>query len=101
MTDNELLVMAAKAVGVPVYAIDDDGVWMEMGGAEVKLWNPLADDGDALRLAVKLKFDIDCFATWTIVHRSNAHDICENGEQPAATRLAITRAAAEIGRNMQ
>ena len=47
MTDKDktLLEMAAKAAGFPAG-------WVLQG------WNPLTDDGDALRLAVNLNIDI-------------------------------------------
>ena len=54
-------------------------------------WNPIDDDGDALRLAVKLGIDV---FPWQDKHRDR-HDLY------AATRRAIVRAAAEIGRQMQ
>lgn len=49
MTDRELLELAAKAAGIKhnpslSAACRGERIW----------WNPLADDGDALRLAVKL-----------------------------------------------
>ena len=47
MTDHELLEMAAKAAGIA-----DGDVFYDMDND--KEWNPLTDDGDALRLAVKL-----------------------------------------------
>ena len=72
-------------------------------------WNPLEDDGDALRLAVRLNLHLRPLSFLC----PNAHEIVvgvadwygvsekANGDPYAATRLAITRAAAEIGRQMQ
>lgn len=96
--DRELLELAAKAAG----NIED---WEpEMS------WNPLTDDGDALRLAVKLNLSLQCATGLSIVtyEDHNAH-IKQVGERHnlqqdranAATRRAIVRAAAEIGRNMK
>jgi hypothetical protein len=74
-----------------------------------KPWNPLTDDGDALRLAVKLEMILavrDEGKTDASVHiKDHPHPwqsfLVEHNNDPlAATRLAITRAAAEIGRNM-
>ncbi len=48
MTDRELTEAAAKAVGL----------WDEVNGCIDIPWNPLADDGDALRLAVKLRLNV-------------------------------------------
>lgn len=119
-SDRELLELAAKAAGYPF----DDGhfeeaktpnawwgwIYFDSSGeppndsAWVELWNPLTDDGDALRLAVKLGFVVDTGAISTAVHANNGErDIgfeWHNNDPYAATRRAITRAAAEIGRSM-
>lgn len=56
-------------------------------------WNPLTNDGDAFRLAVK------CLPFYTLRYSREDWEKCgEDGY--AATRRAIVRAAAEIGRNM-
>lgn len=74
-------------------------------------WNPLADDGDALRLAVKLDIDLiresldDVPSTPTHV-KAQSWDLefsaseALGNDHYAATRRAIVRAAAEIGRAM-
>jgi hypothetical protein len=94
MTDKELLELAAKAIGLPECG------WMGPAFMYVKDnqftdWNPLTDDGDALRLAVKLRLTphidgnlTDC-EDCTVAHLDDPY---------AATRRAITRAAAEIGK---
>lgn len=63
MTDRELLELAAKAAGSDVFELD--GGWVQKIGKEIDglerwvgRWNPLEDDGDALRLAVKLEMQI-------------------------------------------
>jgi hypothetical protein len=53
-------------------------------------WNPLTDDGDALRLAVKLDLSIDDAC---VIYSDGASD-----DRYAATRRAIVRAAASIRR---
>ncbi len=97
MTDRELLELAARAAGID---LDWDvppksPPWRMTGEGEDRgpaaQWNPLTDDGDALRLAVKLGLDGD-FVTLMI---SSKHD----GDPYAATRRAIVRAAAEIGKD--
>jgi hypothetical protein len=107
MTDRQLLELAAKATGLNWIT---DCVWVENGfysplaKHERIAWNPLTDDGDALRLAVKLKMTTSYVAneTWPDVIAITGHQITEQvGSNPyAATRRAIVRAAAEIGRNM-
>ena len=105
MTDRELLELAAKAAGMPHQWCD---AWNAMakprpdGGFFFdKVWNPLRDDGDALRLAVKLRLDVDCAGGEVVVayeQITNAHAAERVGDDPlSATRRAIVRAAAEIG----
>lgn len=96
MTDREQLELASKACGL-------EEAKMRI---EFNQWNPLEDDGDALRLAVKLKIPIQ-FPDWTDVTRTWGSKDCldafdePHGTDPlAATRRAIVRAAAEIGKAM-
>jgi hypothetical protein len=110
MTDRELLELAAKAAGIDYYTRAQSGGMLTDNGE----WNPLTDDGDALRLAVKLGIDVS-FPLYRkpdppTVHAGRYWDTyvsCwypfeeRKGEDPyAATRRAIVRAAAEIGRGM-
>ena len=101
MTDRELLEVAAKAAGAKW--IDD-----EMFGCGWALddcwWNPLTDDGDALRLAVKLEMYIVTRFEKTNVSapRLDGWIVEPHHDNPdAATRRAIVRAAAEIGKEMK
>jgi hypothetical protein len=101
-TDKELLELAAKAAGYNMAEVSD-GYPMYIEG--YGLWNPLEDDGDALRLAVKLRLEVCVWDTDTTVLTSD-DDILTlsepaNGDPLAATRRAIVRAAAEIGRSMK
>ena len=89
MTDRELLEYAAKAAGR-----NWDGYYDE--GAE---WNPLTDDGDALRLAVKCGIDISFNDAAQCVYAGESMEpFNRNPDICAATRRAIVRAAAEIGK---
>ena len=102
MTDREMLELAAKAAGMRV-------IWPNEAvlpdGRSIR-WNPLTDDGDALRLAVKLKL---AFATWgsgacavVFLYGGRGRIVEPHKDDPyAATRRAIVMAAAEIGRNME
>ena len=81
--DRELLELADKAAGIPYKALPHSGSCWEK-------WDPLNDDGDALRLAVKLG----------LFMRAAVREIPRDeydAEPYAATRRAITRAAAAIG----
>lgn len=104
MTDRELLELAARAIGgsLEVYDIGDrhgvSGYFPEHPNS-LTHWNPLADDGDALRLAVRLSLMLDTdYNGCTAVGSATLEP--HNGDPYAATRRAITRAAAEIGRSM-
>ncbi len=112
MTDRELLELAAKAYGfksIMFYAGDEYACCHDNEGYE-HVWSPLTDDGDALRLAVKLKLHVQVNEA-AVVFETWQSDICETKEVTeyfdladetyAATRRAIVRAAAEIGRNMK
>ncbi len=91
MSDKELLELAAKAAGIKYYQIDQlaNGQWRCFDEFGSVVFSPLTDDGDALRLAVKLD----------LLNKRNIGypwpmDI--NG-----TRRAIVRAAAEIGKELK
>jgi hypothetical protein len=65
------------------------------------VWLPLTDDGDALRLAVKLRLHVDCArsggVTVWVLDGDGAHDFDEHSEDHFAdTRRAIVRAAASL-----
>lgn len=112
-TDRELLELAAKAAGIKcrwwkvkewsptTYASGSmhgrmlSGTSDIFGAHHTKPWNPLSDDGDALRLAVKLNL------LYGKVFARNVADNHEDGDDIyAATRRAIVRAAAAIGEAM-
>ena len=99
MTDRELLELAAKAAGYW-----DEEFNCYKGAAN---WNPLDDDGDALRLAVSLRLivDINDEEGEAKVRKPwyPSSEVFEPlfGDPCAATRRAIVRAAAEVGRDME
>lgn len=110
MTDRELLELAAKAAGI-TFDWCGCGVAINHGHGEsglhnkkwVDIWNPLTDDGDALRLAVGLGIGLEFVKGILIVTSTNRkhEDMRDHGgDLYAATRRAIVRAAAEIGRAM-
>ena len=120
MTDRELLELSAKAAGMDVIA-DSQGIfWMRLKPYQKinYMWNPLEDDGDALRLAVKLGISLLPYPVYeekerhSVIAKQRRRDDLLRQANPtevqelygidscAATRLAIVRAAAEIGRVM-
>jgi len=112
MTDREMLELAARAAGIRV-------VWDEWSqgillpthdGIDVCTWNPRVNKADAFDLQVKLSLRVECsenrgevqvvttqrpFVSPVYVYYSQC-----NNDPATATMLAITRAAAEIGRAM-
>ena len=110
MDDRKLLELAAKAAGYgallfcPTSRTDGFYSVEETDGGPLKRWNPLTDDGDALRLAVKLGIETEFYARTVYAGPRKtakyAVDVTADRDMLSATRLAIVRAAAEIGRAM-
>lgn len=109
MSDRELLELAAKAAGVQVVRgyFGCGECWLtERPVLGLMPWNPLTDDGDALRLATRLNIDIMFFNGFQEVMCCGQGEADENIQEPygediqAAVRRCIVRAAAEIGRAM-
>jgi hypothetical protein len=100
--DRELLELAAKAAGIgPLWYCDGRDVAYYGEIPHHRTFKPLTDDGDALRLAVKLSMSIVFGANYVIVNSSVQSPTVNNANDPyAATRRAIVRAAAEIGRSL-
>ena len=115
MSDRELLEDAAKAAGLTVHAkhqtsrdacgAGDVGLWISN---ESPCWNPITDDGDAFRLMVKLQLRVippeDEFGLdRASVRIAGVRDLVDafDADPLAATRRAIVRAAAEIGRSKE
>ena len=98
MSDRELLELAAKAAGIEG-EVTEYGVCLKHGN----IWRPHTDDGDALRLAVKLGLVFDATRNQTWCGKTQYDIVIPHGTDPyAATRRAIVRAAAEeIKRNMK
>lgn len=107
MDDRELLELAAKAAGIKLHVWGTKGAenFADMDGPRGQRWNPLTDDGDALRLAVKLKLHVRHGYTKAIISHQHGviGEVVEllNGDSTAPFCRAITRAAAEIGKAMK
>jgi len=121
MNNRELLELASKAVGydeLPIEGWTIDSIkgmrLVDTDHEFVRYWNPLDDDGDALSLAVKLKLEI--YHAWDEVtqvcvgypnvgkNRTDISYVLESYKDAnilEATRRAIVRAAAEIGKSMK
>ena len=113
MTDRELLEKAAKAAGLiakkntEVVDADDRFIGIKVRNTErekYRLWNPLTDDGDALRLAVALPITVhldgsnpryvrvDIFRPGSIYTPIYEY----SDDKATATRRTIVRAAAAL-----
>ena len=105
MSDKELLELAAKAAGYSC-RIRTTKIGIEKFYINGHVWNPLTDDGDALRLAVKLHINIEILNVDTLIRANiylwgRGHGYFQERyttDPYAATRRAIVRAAAEIGK---
>ena len=125
MDDRELLELAARAAAVPAYwsvdgTLQNRPMFVVKAGGKMGTmpyeseWNPLKDDAEALRMAVKLcmgvihndprgqrlyvsadasRFVDPIFEAFTATEEFDTED-----DRPAATRRAIVRAAAGIAR---
>lgn len=107
MTDRELLEYAAKAAGIELRAVEINGIKHYFIGGRV--WNPREDSGDAFNLLVKLRLSVQyddlsaggfvqVAAPWAAEFSDNAWNEWIGDDPYAATRRAIVRAAAEIGK---
>ncbi|SAK33250.1 hypothetical protein [Burkholderia multivorans] len=98
MSDLELLKLSAKAAELELEESIYPG-WFMCSGRQ---WNPLVDDGDALRLAVKLKMDVTVGQSVKVVCATNEGIVArfvlplEDGDDFAVVRRAIVNAAAEV-----
>jgi len=115
MNDRKLLELAAKAAGIKL-VFDPHGMPRDCTGLHEQanilaapIWTSLDNDGDALRLAVKLNLTvgIECESAGAVsiewdfndsgVGNKYLHEPAPiGGDDYAATRRAITRAAAEM-----
>lgn len=113
--DRELIELAAKAAGIKLDKGTGAGQPSQNNGFDIAgnavldwhngtKWNPLQSDADAFRLMVALDIDIRFYRKHVDANcDSRAGSIFkEHGkDRAAATRNAIVRAAAEIGRGMK
>lgn len=121
MTDKQLLELAAKAANIIIDGFGYADFYSSREGEVAHIhyigdgrkfseWNPLTDDGDALRLAVKLGMTVyvdthpsgcECTEVNSVTYPSGGHAVVNHEACPAsATRRAIVICAAEIGKGM-
>lgn len=111
MSDQELLELAAMAAGLydawpepecsVQWSAEGAGLWCS-GEGRGMLWNPLEDDGDALRLAYLARITWGACETGAVWARCEMRSrvfkepIAPDGDGVAALRRAIVRAAADM-----
>lgn len=107
MDDRELLERAAKAAGLPVQWVPYRCVLVRLdrseyvsGEARYPSWNPLADDGDALRLLARLRLVLNVSDgsahAWKWNPGSMEPFSVHRGDEMAAVRRAIVQEAATL-----
>ena len=97
MTDRELLESAARVAGY-VLLTNGQAYSPDAGNFD---WNPLTDDGDALRLAVHMFRDIHFWYFDNSVSVGNERRVVCGSDPCAATRRAIVVAAALVGEQLE
>jgi hypothetical protein len=117
MTDKELLTLAAKAAGLRIEWVDGIGaICINDDGTRGAWWDPLASKADTFDLMVTLRLTVDmtdcecCVGVYAnqleetsmqvpdiLVRHSADWPDCVTTDPAQALRIAITRAAAEIG----
>ena len=109
-TDKELIELAAKAAGFEGEWQRDTNFVQERYCFEIPYnnqgvmtsveWNPLREDGDALRLAVKLQLEIrfgpGAVSVSNVCYNDPLSFVWYNGDSQKATRRAIVMAAALV-----
>lgn len=107
MNEREMLEFAAKAAGIVLLERPEVHAFRHGVITTDGHWSPIHDDGDALRLAVKLGLILilspreDCRGQTVVIYFGlcKIEESCYEGREKAARR-AIVRAAAEIGKAM-
>lgn len=110
MNDRKLLENAAKAAGYDICAEYFSGLVIRDGYKNERKWNPLTDDGDALRLAVRIKISVMSFEKSVFAQSCpdsllsfsdvDAMEMIDGSNDDEATRRTIVRTAAAIGETM-
>ena len=102
MNDRELLELAAKVAGIngtyyPA-GLESEGLGCHDQESGFFTWNPLVNDGDALRLAVALRIAVSQFGSECAAQRPGWPIFTEEfkGDNCRATRKVIVRAAAAM-----
>lgn len=96
-TDRELLELAAKAAGIDHpggdHSLYNDGRLWDCKG--LRWWNPLVDDGDAMRLAAEMRMEIRIMGSAVYVGRGPFETyVPVTDDHAKAARLGVVKIAA-------
>jgi hypothetical protein len=101
--DRELLELAARALGATFHEVDGEGYGnLHFGdGSIVYAWNSLVHSDDAFNLSVKRRLDVVHNQDDVVVKDGHVElaRVDYGDDDAAATRRAVTCAAAEIGKS--
>ncbi|MBI6600604.1 MULTISPECIES: hypothetical protein [Pseudomonas] len=103
MTDHELLNLSAKAMGFELeYRRGSDAFYYDDPESGREQWNPLSDEGQAVRIAVQLQLSILWLTNlqYVVVERRGFGENIgwtDDAGRAGALRQAVTVVAAQIG----
>lgn len=103
MTDHELLKLSAKAMGFDLeYRRGSDAFYYDDPDSGREQWQPLSDEGQAVRVAVELQLSILWFTKlqYVMVERGGFGENIgwiDDAGKAGALRQAVTVVAAQIG----
>lgn len=114
MDEREMLELAAKAAGLVIDKSPYNGGGAGNDGFDMLgnvvldwhndiTWNPLIDSGQAFELAVKLHIHVepDELFAWASTRSADAIEHYKYSDPCAATRRAVVRVAAAIGKSLE
>ncbi len=105
MITNQTLKNAARAIECDLWTDPSGANYLVKDGAILRRWEPLEDDGDALRLAVRLGLSIDLSdpdREEVRILEMNGNHLMQftDDDSDAAVRRAIVMTSARIGESL-
>jgi hypothetical protein len=105
--DLELLTLAAHAIGAIRVEVVEGEAWVNLhfaDGSTAWNWNPLMHSDDTFNLQVRLRMAVEVDTAWSYAwynyRKQHTQESHVNQSPVDASRRAVTRAAAEIGKAM-
>ncbi len=105
MITPQTLQNAARAIECDLWTDPSGANYLVKDGAILRRWEPLEDDGDAFRLMIALRMDVDQFPGFGEVHASDCGrymkaEVNYTGDLAVDTRNAIILCAAQMGESL-